>query len=131
AVTPGRPLDELAVLVAERDGHAVHLQLDDVAHRLARVEPPADPRVPLADLVVVIGVLDREHRDGVGHRLEAGARLAADPPGRAPLPAVLEGNHGPVAGEGKPAAIIAATSAPSASGPFRSSQAASAIDPCP
>ena len=30
AVAAGRALDEPAVLVAERDGHAVDLQLDDV-----------------------------------------------------------------------------------------------------
>ena len=40
------PSDELALLVAERDGHAVDLELDDVAHRLAGVQAPCGPGRP-------------------------------------------------------------------------------------
>ena len=78
AVASGRPRDEVAVLVSERDGDAVDLELDDVANRLAGVQPPADPNVPVAELVVGIGVVDREHRDDVADGREAFQRLATD-----------------------------------------------------
>ena len=78
AVAPGRSQDEHPMLVTQRRGHAVDLELDDVADRLARREAAADAAVPLAELVEVVGVLDREHRNGVRDRPEFGQGRAAD-----------------------------------------------------
>ena len=78
AVAAGRALDESSLLITQRDGDAVDLQLDDVADRLALIQPLADAHVPFADFAVLVGVIDREHRDGMRDRLEGGQRLAAD-----------------------------------------------------
>ena len=83
AVAAGRALHELAVLITERDSDAVDLELDDIADRLVGIKSLADAHVPLAKLVVRIGVVDRQHRDRVPDGREAFQRLAADPLGGA------------------------------------------------
>ena len=78
AVAAGGAQHELALLVAERDGHAVDLELDDVGDRLSRVQSPADPGIPLPDLVEAVGIVDREHGHRVRDGLELGQRRPAD-----------------------------------------------------
>ena len=74
AVAAGRSQHEPALLVTQRDGHAVHLELDHVGHRLARVQASTDPGIPFPQLFVVVRVVDREHRHGMRHARELGQR---------------------------------------------------------
>ena len=78
AVAAGRAQHELAFLVTQRDGHAVHLELDHVCHRLARVQASTDPGIPFPHLFVIVRVVDREHRHGMRHARELGQRRSAD-----------------------------------------------------
>ncbi len=68
---------EQAIVVGQRHGDAVDLQLDDVNHLLA-AERLADARVEFAQLVVGLALLDRQHGNAVNDLAEAGDRLPAD-----------------------------------------------------
>src|SRR5262249_37350322 len=74
-IAPRRSEDHNAFLVPEAYRDAVDLELYDVADGLAGVQSFSDARVPIADLVLVIGVLDGEHR----HRVGDGAKLLKRP----------------------------------------------------
>ena len=83
AVAAGRSPGEDPVLVGEGDRQPVDLRLGDVADLTARdVEPlelSLDPLRPGAQLVLVAGVGEREHRLVVLDLLELVQRLPADP----------------------------------------------------
>ena len=86
AVAAGRPQDGRRRPRSGARRDAVDLQLDDVGE--ARVidafsADGAHSGIPLADLVVGVRVVDREHRHDVLDRLERRDRLAADALGRA------------------------------------------------
>ena len=86
AVAAGGAADEHAVLVGERDRQAVDLRLGRVAELGgADVEPlqvVADAGLPGAQLLLVAGVGEREHRLGVLDLREALQRRRPDPLGR-------------------------------------------------
>ncbi len=77
AVAAGGAHGQLAVLVGQRDGHAVDLQFDDVGDRLL-ADHLADALVELAQFVGVVGVVDRQHRQPMLDGRELVDRLAAD-----------------------------------------------------
>ena len=78
AVAARRAAHQPAVLVGERDAQAVNLQLGDVGDR--RLEPGAFAHalVERAQLLLVVGVVEAEHRRDVLDRLETFDRAAAD-----------------------------------------------------
>ena len=86
AVAAGGAADQDAVLVGERDRQAVDLRLGRVAELrggdVEALEVVADARLPGAQLLLVAGVGEREHRLGVLDLLEAVQRRRADPLGR-------------------------------------------------
>ena len=86
AVAAGRAAGEDAVLVGERDRQAVDLRLGHVAELaggdVEALELVADARLPGAQLLLVAGVGEGEHRLGVLDLLELVERRAADPLGR-------------------------------------------------
>ena len=67
---------ERALLVSERNGDAVDLQLDDVT-RFLIAEQAVDAAIELAQIRGAIGVVDGQHWRAVLDRLEAKDRLAA------------------------------------------------------
>ena len=78
-VAAGGGLDEAAVLVRERHGQAVDLQLAlEVGAHHGRVDPgdPVDPRL---QLVEIEGVVQAHHGNPVGHRGEEHRRGGAHP----------------------------------------------------
>ena len=85
AIAAGGAADQHPVLVGERDRQAVDLRLGRVAElRGADVESlqvVAKPRLPGAQLLLVSGVGEREHRLGVLDLAEALQRRRADPLG--------------------------------------------------
>ena len=77
AITTRGPVLETALLVHERYGDAVDLQLDDPLDRFAGQELRDAPPV-LAQFVDAVGVVDREHRPGMLDLRERIDRLIAD-----------------------------------------------------
>ena len=68
-----------AVLILQRDAQAVDLQLGDIGHRsLKIVQTAAKAVVERAQLVVVVRVVQAEHRLGMPHRGKAFGRASAD-----------------------------------------------------
>ena len=84
AVAAGDAAREPPALVGEREADAVDLQLGDVGERgLDRpVETAADAAVKVAQLGLVVGVLEAEHRDEMIDFREALRRPSADADGR-------------------------------------------------
>ena len=84
-VAARRAAHEQAVLVEQRGGDPVDLELGDELETGGRFVwgQPFEPSTPFAQLVEVIGIVERHHRRLVAHRREAGERLSADTPGRA------------------------------------------------
>ena len=86
-VVPGGPvaaggrLDELARFITQGDGDAVDLRVDDVFVRFA-AQPSSHAVVELAQLLLVVGVVDREHGQGVLDLRELGQRGSPDALGR-------------------------------------------------
>ena len=83
AVAAGRPAHQHAVLVGQGDAQAVDLQLGDVRDR--RVAQPgalSHALVEGAQLLLVVGVVEAEHRRQVLDRGEALGRAARHPLGR-------------------------------------------------
>ena len=82
--SPTRPLprvtprDQQPVLVDQRDGHAIDLQLDHPLDRLAR-QQLGDALAVLLQLLDAVGVVDREHRHAMLDLAEPFDRLVADP----------------------------------------------------
>ena len=68
---------EQAVFVRQRHRHAVDLLLDHVAGFFT-TEPSANAAVEIAKIVLVVGVVDGQHRHGVADRLEPLQRLSTD-----------------------------------------------------
>ena len=81
AVAAGGAEHEQAVLVGERDGHAVDLQLQHPLDgaRVRLLEKLFDAAAPGGEVGGIVGVVDREHRQPMPHRLELRYRLVADP----------------------------------------------------
>jgi hypothetical protein len=77
AVTARHAAHEEAILVQERNGYTVDLQLDDPFHRFAR-EQFGDTLAVLAQLLDAVGVVDREHRPAMLDLLQVGDGLFAD-----------------------------------------------------
>ena len=81
AVAPSGTLDEDTVLVAQRDGETIELQLDtEPGHRLT-LQATLRSLIPAAQIIDVEGVVQRHHRDRVGDRRERLVDTAADPLG--------------------------------------------------
>ena len=76
AVPACGPLDELAILVCERDSNPVDLQFDDIGDGFVP-QHLANPLVELAQLCLAVSVVDREHRQPVRNGDEPQDRLAA------------------------------------------------------
>ena len=78
-------LHELAVLVAQRDRQAVDLGLGGERHRLVAREPQEALHLldEASHVVVRIGLLQRQHGDGMADGGELARRRAADPLARA------------------------------------------------
>ena len=70
-----------AVLVGQRDGHAVDFVLDRVFDRFAGDEL-LDPRIELGEFRLVVNIVDRQHGNAVHDGLKTLDRLAADLPRR-------------------------------------------------
>ena len=81
AVAAGRAEHEQAVLVGERDGHAVDLQLQHPLDgaRVRLLKELLDAAAPGGEVGGAVGIVDRQHRQPVPHRLELRHRLVADP----------------------------------------------------
>ncbi len=81
AVAAGGGGDQFAILVTQRHRQAVDLRLG--AERklvvLAELEEAADACNEIDDVLVLHGVVEREHRHRVAHFLEAARRRGADP----------------------------------------------------
>ena len=74
---------EAAALVGQRDAEAVDLQLGDVGHRrVAKARAFAHALVEGAQLVLVVGVVETEHRADVLDGGETLGRRAGDALGR-------------------------------------------------
>ena len=82
AVAARRRLGQHAVLVEQRERHAVDLQLADEVDLRVRHQP-LEPPDPFLEFAVVVGVVEREHRRLVFDLLEALGGLAAHPLRRA------------------------------------------------
>ena len=86
AVAAGRAAGEDAVLVGERHRQPVDLRLGRVADLLGgdveSLEQVADPLLPGAQLLLVAGVAEREHRLGMLDLGEAVERVRSHPLGR-------------------------------------------------
>ena len=81
AVAPSGALDEDTVLVAQRDGETIELQLDtEPGHRLT-LQATLRSLIPAPQIVDVEGVVQRHHRDRVSDRRERLVDAAADPLG--------------------------------------------------
>jgi hypothetical protein len=83
AVAAGRPDGELPLLVGQRHGHAVDLDLDDILDASVGPQHLATTGVELAQLGGRVALLNREHRLAVDHRRKPGDGLAAYPLRRA------------------------------------------------
>ncbi len=77
AVAAGDAADQLAILVVQGQRHAVELQFADVVDVVAAAEF-MHAALPVAQFVLAVGVVEREHGRGVRRFDEAFARLAAD-----------------------------------------------------
>ena len=84
AVAARDAADQRAMLVGQGDAEAVDLQLRDIRELLiAGVQRAAQPLVERARIVLVVGVVEAEHRRGVAHDAKAGGEgAAADTLGR-------------------------------------------------
>jgi hypothetical protein len=82
AVAAGDPAHEAAVLVVQRHGQAVHLQLGHVL-QLALAHHAEDAPLELAQLLLAVGVVEAEHGHPVHERGERLGGLLADALGRA------------------------------------------------
>ena len=76
-VAAGHPAHERAVLVEQRHGHPVDLELGHERHLLA-AEDAQQPRMPLAQLLDGGGVVQAEHRHGVPDRRQVPLDLGPD-----------------------------------------------------
>ena len=80
--TSGAPL-QLAVLIDERDAEAIDLQLGDVRHgSVAEAGGTPQPFVERAQVGLVVGVVEAEHRRQVHNGRKRFRRTAGDPLGR-------------------------------------------------
>ena len=77
AVTAGRAAHEAAVLVGQRDAEPVDLELADIGRGRGAAQSSADPLVERAQLGLVVGVVEAQHRHRVPDRDEAFGRPAA------------------------------------------------------
>ena len=78
AVAPGGAFDEDALLIAERNSHPINLGFQDVRHRID-AQAASDPLVEGDDVLLAVGVVDREHRHAMPDGLEVRQRRAAHP----------------------------------------------------
>ena len=78
AVAAGGAAHQPSVLVGERDAEAVDLELGDVGHRPCGVEAAPHALVERAQLLFVVGVVERQHRQQVLDGREPFGRAAAD-----------------------------------------------------
>ena len=77
AVATGDAADQLAILVVQGQRHAVELQFADVVNVLAAAEF-VHAALPVAQFVLAVGVVERQHGRRVRRFDESLARLAAD-----------------------------------------------------
>ena len=88
AVAPRHAALQPPLLVVERHGEPVDLQLGDVG-QLALADHPEDPLLELPELGLAVGVVEAEHRHAVAEARELLRRLPAHPE----VPEALERLH--------------------------------------
>ena len=81
AITPGGSAGQQSVLVMQADRKAIELGFADVFNGVFGVQAVADPAIEVPQFVFAESVVQRQHRQPVGHFGEAGVAGAAYPAG--------------------------------------------------